>query len=135
MEMHSPWISRHAGTVSSLDRFRFPNHARWHTGNYPVRGHVLADAGMCRYKRMLADYYSGQGAVLNQDGTVNSRFNPARLGTVVAIFATGGGLLNPLRPDGSITPIQPPFPQLTLPIKVLFGGGAGRCCMQAPLRA
>ena len=28
-------------------------------------------------------------------------------------------------PDGSITPIQPPFPLLTLPIQVLFGGGAG----------
>ena len=73
----------------------------------------------------LTDYYAGQGAVLNQDGTVNSRSNPAKRGSIVSIFATGGGLLNPPLPDGSVTPIQPPFPQVTLPIQVLFGGGAG----------
>jgi uncharacterized protein (TIGR03437 family) len=33
-----------------------------------------------------------QGAILNQDGSVNSVNNPAKVGDVVAIFGTGGGV-------------------------------------------
>jgi uncharacterized protein (TIGR03437 family) len=39
---------------------------------------------------------SGQGAILNEDGTVNSAFHPAARGSVVSIFATGAGLPQPL---------------------------------------
>ncbi len=35
---------------------------------------------------------SGQAAIVNEDGTVNSSFNPARRGSVVSIYGTGGGL-------------------------------------------
>src|SRR5262249_9317678 len=38
---------------------------------------------------------SGQGAVLNQDSSVNSALNPASLGSVIQIFATGLGATNP----------------------------------------
>ena len=38
---------------------------------------------------------TGQGAILNEDGTVNSAANPARKGSVVVIFATGEGQTNP----------------------------------------
>ena len=44
----------------------------------------------------------GQGAILNQDGTVNSKKNPARRGSVISIFATGTGPLTPVPGDGEI---------------------------------
>jgi uncharacterized protein (TIGR03437 family) len=40
-----------------------------------------------------------QGAVVNQDGTVNSEEHPARIGEVVAIYATG---LGPLDENGQV---------------------------------
>jgi uncharacterized protein (TIGR03437 family) len=45
---------------------------------------------------------TGQGAILNQDGTLNSPSNPAARGSVVSIFGTGGGLTTPSTPDGQI---------------------------------
>ena len=64
----------------------------------------------------------GQAAVLNQDGTVNTPANPAKLGSIVSIFATGTGPLMTPVPDGSITPLPPPYyPLETLPI-VTFAG-------------
>jgi uncharacterized protein (TIGR03437 family) len=41
-------------------------------------------------------------AALNQDGTINSRQNPAPAGSVVAIFATGLGPTSPPSDDGEI---------------------------------
>ncbi len=46
---------------------------------------------------------AGEGAILNQDYSVNSVTNPAAAGSVVMIYATGAGLVSPRRPDGSIT--------------------------------
>jgi uncharacterized protein (TIGR03437 family) len=43
-----------------------------------------------------------QGAILNEDGTVNSPSNPAKRGSTVTIFGTGFGLLNPIPQDGTI---------------------------------
>jgi uncharacterized protein (TIGR03437 family) len=45
---------------------------------------------------------TGQGAILNQDGTVNGPGNPAAKGSVVSIFATGEGQTAPPGLDGSI---------------------------------
>lgn len=39
---------------------------------------------------------------INEDGTVNSQSNPARLGSVVAVWATGLGQLSPVGIDGKI---------------------------------
>lgn len=84
---------------------------------------------------------NGQGAIINQDGTVNAPGNPASLGSVVSIYATGLGtlidssrsLLNPLA-DGEVTPIPPPYimtelvaPQVTfagIPGTTLWSGSA-----------
>lgn len=44
----------------------------------------------------------GQGAILNQDGTVNAIDNPASKGSVIEIWATGSGAWNRNPPDGSI---------------------------------
>lgn len=41
-------------------------------------------------------------AVLNEDGTANSRENPAPLGSVVSVRGTGFGLYNPPAADGEI---------------------------------
>ncbi len=43
---------------------------------------------------------SGQGAIVNQDGTPNSANSPAASGSVVQIFATGGGQTTPATVDG-----------------------------------
>ncbi len=45
---------------------------------------------------------NGQGAILNQDGTVNGPSNPAARGSVVSIYATGEGQTNPPGVDGAI---------------------------------
>jgi uncharacterized protein (TIGR03437 family) len=45
---------------------------------------------------------SGQAAVINQDGTVNSASNPAARGSVIQIYATGEGVTQPAGVTGSI---------------------------------
>ena len=46
---------------------------------------------------------SGAAAILNEDYSINSLRNPARKGSVVMVYATGLGLLNPPLSDGAIT--------------------------------
>ncbi len=64
---------------------------------------------------------TGQGAVLNQDGSVNSGANRARRGEVVMIFATGGGETDPAGQDGLLVPAEP-LRRLQLPVSVAIGG-------------
>jgi uncharacterized protein (TIGR03437 family) len=58
----------------------------------------------------------GQGAILNQDGSVNSRTNPAARGSVVVLYATGGGITNPASVDGVLA--SQPYPVPMLPVTV-----------------
>jgi uncharacterized protein (TIGR03437 family) len=46
---------------------------------------------------------AGQAAVLNQDNSINSPSNPAATGTVIQIFATGGGQTSPASFTGGIS--------------------------------
>jgi uncharacterized protein (TIGR03437 family) len=48
-----------------------------------------------------------QGLIFNQDGSLNSPSNPASVGSVVWTLGTGGGLLSPALPTGSIAPLSP----------------------------
>jgi uncharacterized protein (TIGR03437 family) len=66
---------------------------------------------------------SGQGqlAALNQDGTVNSASNPAAKGSIVVLYGTGVGVLNPPVSDGTLTS-STPFPIPLSPIQVSIGG-------------
>jgi uncharacterized protein (TIGR03437 family) len=73
----------------------------------------------------------GQGAVLNQDLSVNSASNPADRGSVVVLFATGEGQTIPPGVDGKVTSDPLPKPLLAisaeidnLPAEVLYAGGA-----------
>jgi uncharacterized protein (TIGR03437 family) len=62
----------------------------------------------------------GPGAVLNQDFSVNTSAVPAARGSVVAIYCTGGGAMNPAVADGAI--ISAALPRLTQPVAVTIGG-------------
>lgn len=61
----------------------------------------------------------GQGAIVNQDGSVNSASNPAIRGTAIQIYATGGGQTSPSSSAGSVAPAAA---QLTLPVSATIGG-------------
>lgn len=51
-------------------------------------------------------------AIANSDWTLNSPSNPAKAGSVITIFGTGGGLSNPPGITGGFWPIAPPLPTL-----------------------
>lgn len=53
----------------------------------------------------VGDFQPRMAAALNEDGTVNSTQNPAKLGSAVALFGTGGGQTTPASTAGQITPI------------------------------
>jgi uncharacterized protein (TIGR03437 family) len=73
-----------------------------------------------------------QGAILNQDGTINSASNAAARGSIVSIFATGGGLTSPAYADGQIAPAAAPLAGAQYVVaqmdgmaaKVLYAGAA-----------
>ena len=50
----------------------------------------------------------GQGAILNQDYSVNSASQPAAAGSTVMLFGTGGGVTIPPSIDGGLNPIPGP---------------------------
>jgi uncharacterized protein (TIGR03437 family) len=62
---------------------------------------------------------TGLAAALNQDGSVNSLQNPAKPGSIVSIFATGGETAYEWS-DGTVVPINAPF-WTNLPVSVLVG--------------
>jgi uncharacterized protein (TIGR03437 family) len=74
---------------------------------------------------------AGQAAALNQDGTPNSKANPAARGSTVSLFATGEGQTTPAGADGRIAGTVLPQPNLAvtaqiggISAKVSYAGGA-----------
>ncbi|MEZ5366197.1 MAG: hypothetical protein R2748_28640 [Bryobacterales bacterium] len=63
---------------------------------------------------------AGQGAILNQDNSLNGANNPAAIGDIVALFGTGGGQTEPAGVDGR--PAGAPLPALLLPTKAFVDG-------------
>lgn len=66
---------------------------------------------------------SGQGAILNQDSSINGMNNPAARGSVVQIFATGEGQTVPPGVDGAIA--NEPLGQIPAPaakLSLTIGG-------------
>jgi uncharacterized protein (TIGR03437 family) len=61
----------------------------------------------------------GQAAVLNQDGSPNRVSNPAARGSIIQIFATGGGLTVPASTTGAVATGAR---ALALPVAVQIGG-------------
>jgi uncharacterized protein (TIGR03437 family) len=68
---------------------------------------------------------SGQGAILNSDGSVNSRTNPAPRGSMVSLFGTGRSFTVPQVPDGTLV-ISTPFPLIFEGLGVTIGGQQAR---------
>jgi uncharacterized protein (TIGR03437 family) len=64
---------------------------------------------------------SGQGAIINQDGTINARLNGAEPGSVISIYATGAGSMDLPMTDGRLV-VGAPFPRPLLPVGVRIGG-------------
>jgi uncharacterized protein (TIGR03437 family) len=64
---------------------------------------------------------AGQGAILNQDFSVNSASNPAASNSVVMIYATGAGQTSPDSVDGSITGTKV-LPKSIAPVTAWIGG-------------
>jgi uncharacterized protein (TIGR03437 family) len=65
---------------------------------------------------------TGQAAVLNQDGSVNSATNPAARGSVISIYATGEGQTSPEGVTGGVTQSNTTTPLLPVTAKI---GGIG----------
>jgi uncharacterized protein (TIGR03437 family) len=63
----------------------------------------------------------GIGAIINDDGTINSPAFRARKGRFVTFYATGGGQTRPPGVDGAIT--RGTGAPLLLPVKVFISGG------------
>jgi uncharacterized protein (TIGR03437 family) len=63
---------------------------------------------------------TGQGAILNHDGSLNSAANPAARGSIVSLYATGEGETNPAGLDGMLAGAAPPKPRL--PVTATIGG-------------
>jgi len=66
---------------------------------------------------------SGPGAILNSDYSLNTPLNPAAAGSVVVVYATGGGQTNPSSTDGAITAGAMP---LSADCAVTVGGQAAQ---------
>jgi uncharacterized protein (TIGR03437 family) len=74
---------------------------------------------------------TSQGAVLNQDGSLNSETNPAARGSVISFFAVGAGLMKGGAPTGApaTNPLGAPALPVVLkmanvPVEVLYAGEA-----------
>ncbi len=74
---------------------------------------------------------TGQGAIVNQDGTINSPVYPAPRGSVIAIYGTGEGQTRPAGQDGRIitTDLRPPIGVVVVkiagaPVDVVYAGSA-----------
>jgi len=59
---------------------------------------------------------TGQGAILNQNGSVNSAANPANKGDVIVLYLTGEGQTNPAGVTGQITTASPTPPLTPQPV-------------------
>lgn len=74
----------------------------------------------------------GQGSILNQDYTVNGSYSPAARGSIVMVFATGGGQTSPPGIDGAVASAGV-FPSLVLPVRVYIDGRSAEVLYAGPL--
>ena len=73
--------------------------------------------------RIVSKLASNEARALNADGSVNTFSNPARAGSIIALFATGCGQSSPPSVTGRVA--QPPYGRITRPVAVPIGGVAG----------
>ncbi len=65
----------------------------------------------------------GQGAILNQNGTINGPSSPSAPGSIIVVYGTGGGVMNPGVATGSVTSSTgTSFPQPLAAVSATVGG-------------
>jgi uncharacterized protein (TIGR03437 family) len=74
---------------------------------------------------------SGLGAIQNADGSYNGPGNPAPPGSVVVLYVSGLGQLNPPQPNGSIV-AGTDLPVLRYPASVSIGGQPSQVVYSGP---
>ena len=74
---------------------------------------------------------SGPGAIQNADGSYNTATNPAAPGSIIVLYLSGLGQLNPAQTDGSIVSGST-LPALQYPVSVTVGGQAAQIVYQGP---
>jgi trimeric autotransporter adhesin len=70
--------------------------------------------------RWSASPRTGQAAALNEDGSINSAENPAAAGSIVSLYATGAGAMDPPLQDGVVVTDTNSRP--VVPLTVRIGG-------------
>ncbi len=75
---------------------------------------------------------SSQAAALNDDGTVNGPSNPAARGSVVAVWGTGFGLIDPPCTTGGLNPSEPVNLATDLSVYIADGSPPGVPMVYAP---
>ncbi|MEP6539243.1 MAG: cohesin domain-containing protein [Bryobacteraceae bacterium] len=73
----------------------------------------------------------GQGAILNEDYSINSFLNPAQRGSVVSLFATGAGQTDPAGMDAQIAD-DVTFGKPLLPVSIQIDGTAAELLYAGP---
>jgi uncharacterized protein (TIGR03437 family) len=87
-----------------------------------VTGNVVGEIG-ARSAPAIFPLGGGQGAIVNQNGTVNGPGNPAAKGSIVSIYATGEGQTNPPGIDGRIANDSlANLPRPVAPFSISIGG-------------
>jgi uncharacterized protein (TIGR03437 family) len=74
---------------------------------------------------------TGEGAILNQDSSVNSTSNPAAAGTIIQLFGTGGGVTIPPSVDGTLNPLTTTG-ELSASVTVTIGGQPAQVSYSGP---
>lgn len=70
----------------------------------------------------LTENGSGQGAILNQDASINGTNNAAAPGSIISIYATGEGVLTPAGTTGCISGGTLPLPKPVGALSLTIGG-------------
>jgi uncharacterized protein (TIGR03437 family) len=76
------------------------------------------DFAVAPYSPGLFTLGSSQGAIVNEDGTVNGPDNPAARGAWVSLYGTGIGQTDPPGVDGQVVGVPPPLPLLPVTVKI-----------------
>jgi len=99
-------------------------HGRFHTQmevllEGRVRGRIWVPVAASSPALFTLDRGLGQAVAVNQDGTLNGAGSPALRGSVMTLYATGGGLTEPGGQAG--VPARAPLPRPLLEVRVLIG--------------
>ncbi len=100
---------------------------RFQTNMTTTRGGVTSNAFQLRVTDTVPGIFTanasgqGQGAILNENNTINGPGSPAPKTSVISIYATGEGQINPPGVTGTLTGLLPPFPTpVATPVTLVF---------------